>query len=111
VPVRASVRVSPRNPALAQPFEHMGVVFRPHGGHAPAHMSVERRRRDRDVLFDAANLCRPDPPYASARKVASSSATKRSISLRRSRSKRMISAVEQFPNRIQITFGGARKGR
>ena len=44
---------------------------------------------------------------ASARNAASSSAAKRSISLRRSLSNRAMSAVEQLPNRIQITFGGA----
>ena len=30
---------------LAQAFEHVGVVLRPHPGHAVAHMQVERQRR------------------------------------------------------------------
>ena len=69
-----------------------------------------RRRQDtrlRDVCRrHVPNPCRRDARYARARNAASSSARKRAISPRRSRSKRVISAVEQFPSRIQITFGG-----
>jgi len=36
---------------LAQTFERVGVVFRPHPRHVPADMHVERGRCDRDLLL------------------------------------------------------------